>query len=332
MGNKDISRRDFIKLTSCGAIGLSIPSYVFSQEKPQKIIAKEFSKLPSTDYYNVAHNEIEWKSASEGLDFSRTEVYRNKELVDIIATVKINPEKNKIKVFNGYNSDKSVIGNIEKWQEMTKATAMINSAQYQGGEFYYKPCALVLGNSVSLNSEGGINCKLKRIGPTKNKAVSGMLVSEPKINSMPEADLLDFKYDSFDLNNTPYTNGVQHWPILLDREGNIRVNSTLWQANRTVVAKTKEKEILFMTTEGGYFTLHNFGRFLKDSNKREDKGFNVHTAMNMDGGYEANMIVKSPSLEYLTYGEFETYGPGKDATSFGLKMNIPGVIGVFPRD
>ena len=329
---KDITRRDFIKLAGCAAIGSTLPNYAFAQEKPKKIIAKEFTKLPSPDYYNVLHDPIEWESTSKGLDFSRTEIYRAGELVDIIATVKINPEKNKIKVFNGFNSEGSVVENIEKWQKMTKATAMINSAQYQGDKYYYNPCALVLGNSVSLNSKGGIDYKLKKIGPMKNKAVRGMLVSEPKINSVPKLDLLDFKYDSFDLNKTPYTQGVQHWPILLDREENIRVNSTLWQANRTVVAKTKEDEILFMTTEGGYFTLHNFGRFLKDSNKREDKGFNVHTAMNMDGGYEANMIVKSPSLEYLTYGEFETYGPGKDATSFGLKINLPGVIGVFPRD
>jgi len=331
MRNK-INRRDFVKVLCAGILGLGLSDYAFAQEKPKKIIAKEFTKLPSPDYYNVAHNEIEWESASKGLDFSRTEVYRNKELVDIIATLKINPKQNKLRVFNGYNPKEYLTANIEKWQEMTKATAMINSAQYQGGEFHYKPCALVLGNSVSLNSKGEITQKLNRIGPTKNKAVRGMLVSEPKINSMPEADLLDFKYDSFDLNKTPYTHGVQHWPILLDREGNIRVNSTLWQANRTVVAKTKEKEILFMTTEGGYFTLHNFGRFLKESNQRKDKGFNIHTAMNLDGGYEANMIVKSPSLEYLTYGEFETYGPGKDATVFNSKINIPGVIGVFPKN
>ena len=129
-----------------------------------------------------------------------------------------------------------------------------------------------------------------------------------------------------------YSQGVQHWPILLDRKGKIKVKETNWQANRTVVAKTKEDEILFMTTEGGYFTLYNFGRFLKESNERADKGFNVHTAMNMDGGYEAEMVVKTPNISYVTYGEFETQGKGKNLTIFNIKINLPGVIGVFPRD
>ena len=53
--------------------------------------------------------------------------------------------------------------------------------------------------------------------------------------------------------------------------------------------------------------------------------------MNMDGGYEANMIIKSENLDYVTYGEFETYGLGRDASIFNFKIKIPGVIGVFPR-
>jgi len=321
MRNKDINRRDFVKLVGCGAMGLIIPNYVFAQEKPKKIIAKEFTELPSPDYYNVSHSEIEWKSASQGLDFSRTEVYRNKELVDIIAAIKIDPEKNMIKAFNGYSPKGSEINNIENWQKKTGALAMINSAQYMADP-YYCPCALVI-------------CDGEQKGPKNNKHVRGMLVSEPKKaleNKLKKADLLDFDYDSFDYKTTPYTQGVQHWPILLDRESKIKVSSTLWQANRTVVAKTKEDEILFMTTEGGYFTLYNFGRFLRESNQKADKGFNVHTAMNMDGGYEADMVLKTSKLDYLTYGEFETYGPDKNATVFGLKINLPGVIGVFPRD
>ena len=56
MGNKDVNRRDFIRLAGCGAIGLSIPSYVFSQEKPKtNIKTKEFvenaRKHLGTSYY-----------------------------------------------------------------------------------------------------------------------------------------------------------------------------------------------------------------------------------------------------------------------------------------
>jgi len=95
------------------------------------------------------------------------------------------------------------------------------------------------------------------------------------------------------------------------------------------VAKTKEDDILFMTIEGGYFTLYNFGRFLKDSNSRADNGFNVHTAMKMDGGYEAEMIIKTPKILYLNYGEFVRRDPNEERSPFDFKKDIQGVIGVF---
>ncbi len=314
---KSLNRRNFMKIMGAGSLSLILPNYLFSQKNPIKIVAKEFSKLPSLEYTNIFHNEIQWKNISEGLDFSRTEIYRERELIDVITSLRINPEDNKIRVFNGYSNSGIEARTIENWQQKTDALAMINSNQYMADP-YYSPCALVM-------------CDGKQKGPKINKSVRGMLVSEPEIEGVPKADLLDFKFDRFDYKKTPYKNGVQHWPILLDREENIRVKPSNWQANRTVVSKTKNNEILFMTTEGGYFTLYNFGKFLRNSNNREDKGFNVHTAMNMDGGYEANMIVKSPTLEYITYGEFETYGSQKDATIFNRKIPIPGAIGVFPR-
>jgi hypothetical protein len=307
-GNEMINRRDFIKLAGLGALGLAMPNY------------QDFLKIPSSDYYNIYHNPIKWEYASEGLDFSRTEIYRNKELIDVVATLKINPEINKIRVFNGYTKTGTESRYIESWQEKTRALAMINAAQYMSDPHLY-PCALVI-------------CDGEQKGPKHNEYSRGMLVAEPKDleGKLKKADILDFDYDSFDYKTTSYTQGVQHWPILLDREGRIKVKETNWQANRTVVAKTKEDEILFMTTEGGYFTLYNFGRFLKESNEKADKGFNVHTAMNMDGGYEAEMVVKTPDISYITYGEFETQGNKKDMTILDIKLTIPGVIGVFPRD
>jgi len=314
-----VNRRKFLKLAGLGAIGLTIPNNIFSQETPKIIDKINFTKLHSPDYSNISHNPIEWKYASEGLEFSRIEVYRKKELVDVIATIKINPELNKIRVFNG-TKNTFTPNWIEGWQKSTGALAMINGNQYMEEPYYY-PCALVI-------------CDGMQKGPKYNKSVKGMLVAEPKNleGKLKKANILDFDYDSFDYKTTPYTQGVQHWPILLDREGRIKVKESNWQANRTVVAKTNQDEMLFMTTEGGYFTLYNFGRFLKESNERQDKGLNVHTAMNMDGGYEAEMVVKTPKISYVTYGEFETQGLGKDISIRNAKFPIPQVIGVFPRN
>ncbi len=331
-----VSRRDFVKIFGGGIAlgGISGFSYLgklwASELDIETVIAKEFSALPNPDYNNVSHSDIHWKPVSYGIDFTRAEVYNDGNLVDIIAASRIDPDKCRVRVFNGFDEDRSVVGNIEAWQRTTGATVMINSAQYMADP-YYMPCALVMGERVSKGDDGQLRYKHSLIGPPKNKNAKGMLVSEPKRKGFPGIDLLDFDFDSFDYKTTPYTQGIQHWPILLDREGKIKVKSTNWQANRTIAAKDREKKILFMTTEGGYFTLYNLGRFLKDSNRRPDKGFNIHTAMNMDGGYEADMIVKSAKVDYVTYGEFETYGPKHDATRFNIKIDIPGVVGVFPR-
>ena len=341
-----MKRREFITKTAkagafLGLIQIPIINTIANQtNKPEIIEPKEFTKLPNLKYENINHSKPNWKNISEGMDFTRIEVYKGKELVDIIATVKIDPKKNDLTLYNGFefnknktgtDYEKTVASKIEDWQKLTKETVMINGTQYQGDPYYYRPCALVMGNKVTYTKNKYQKKYQKKLGPKKNKAVRGMIVGQPKDNTKPNIDLLDFKYDTFDYETTPYTHGAQHWMMLLDRKGNIRVHETDWQANRTVVAKDWDNNIILMTTEGGYFTLKNYGRFLKDSNNRNDKGLNIHTAMNMDGGYEANMAISSNKLRYLTYGEFETYGPNKDASVFGRKIRIPGVLGISKK-
>lgn len=311
------NRRDFVKGFCWAGAGLVAGKFAEASQNINKVTPHEFKTLPSADFTGVLHTDPEWKTAGKGLDFCRVDVVRGKETVDTVAVLRVDPSKNKIRVFHSFDYDKTIVRSIEEWQSETSAAAMINGAQYMADP-YYMPCALVI-------------CDGKLKGPKSNKQVRGMLVAEPSHSSVPQADILDFEFDHFDQSTTPYTQGVQHWPILLDRKGKIKVNQTDWQANRSVVARDFNGNILFLTTEGGFFTLYNLGLFLKESNARKDRGFRVHTAMNLDGGYEANMIVKTGAISYVTYGEFETQGAGRDTSIFGWKIKLPGVIGVFPR-
>jgi len=320
-----MDRRKFLKKAGIIAGGLSIPfslSESALNTQPQRIIQpNKFTKLVSPEYSNVSHNEIEWEKISEGLDFSRTNVYQNGKLIDTIAGIKINPELNKINLHTNYNKNNDLIYDIEDWQENTNSLGVINSGQYLGMPNWAKPCALALSNG-------------KQIGVKYNQHSKGMLLSEPEgelESKLKKADLLDFEHDSFNPDTTQYTEGVQHWPILLDRNGKVKVKPTLWQANRTAVGKTNQEEIIFMTTEGGFFTLHNLGQFLRDSNKRDDNGFNIHTAMNLDGGYEACMAVNTPEIKYTTFGQFETQGPNIDGTVLDARAILPTTIGVSKR-
>jgi len=306
-----LSRRAFLHSVFVGGVGSYLAAAVPIQL--DVIQPSDFVNIPTPEYLHITHGKIEWRNVSPGLDFTRIQVFRQKEVVDVIAAVRVDPDKNSIRVFNSFEGpDNTVIRNIEEWQQYTGAVMLINSSQYMSDP-YLMPCALVI-------------CDGLQKGPKLNKNVRGMLVAEPKSAKLPKADLLDFQFDTFDHAKSAYTQGVQHWPIILDRKGVIKVNSTDLQANRSVVAKDYDGNILFMTTEGGYFTLYNLGLFLKECGE-----LRIHTAMNLDGGYEADMIVKNAKLSYVTYGQFESNGSAMDVSIRGLKAKIPGVIGVFPR-
>ncbi len=302
-----LDRRDFLK----GAVlVLANPQIAIGGPR---VIGGGLEKLASLEYRNITHSPLNWQEIQNGLHFARVDVFREEELVDRVAVVRFDLAKNKVRVFSKYEGPKNYnLLTVEEWQRETGASVIFNNAQYLPEPTYGAPIALIITDG-------------RKKGTAYNKHVRGMLVAEPTDKALPLVDLLDFEYDKFDHKTTPYTQGVQHWPILLDRQGKIKVKSTNWQANRTVVAKDREGSILVFVTEGGFFTLYNFGRFLKESE------FDIHTAMNLDGGYEASMSIKTPKFSYVTYGQFETYGPDRNVSIPRIKIAIPGAIGIFPR-
>jgi Phosphodiester glycosidase len=280
-----------------------------------KAAAADLPKNPSPLYVNVSHSQPQWTVVAKGIEFARIEVRRNQELVDMLATLRVDPHLNQIRVFSSFEQGKTIARTIEEWQKHTSAIAMVNSAQYMA-QPYYMPCAPLICDGVEK-------------GPKTNRSVRGMFVAEPVKGNLPKADLLDFDYDQYV--HGSYRQGVQHWPILLDRHGKIKVKKSGWQANRTIVAKDSDGRILFITTEGTFFTLYNLGQFLKESNARKDHGLRIHTAMNLDGGSEANMAIRGAKFSYVRYGPFDQQkAPGFNLFNWA-KVKLPGVIGVFPR-
>ena len=300
-----MNRRNFLETFLLGVGAVS-----FSRESLANRFSGIFQSIPSLKYMDIEHSALNWRSIGRELYFGQVDVLKQGKLVDRVSVVKFHPEYNQIRVFNTFrDSQQGGAYTIEEWQRRTNASVLVNSAQYMADPYYY-PCALMV-------------CDGKRVGPKQNRTVRGMLVAEPLYDGK-KARLLDFSHDPSNFNQ--YQQGVQHWPIVLDREGKIRVGQSNWQANRTAVAECRDDYMLFLNTEGGFFTLHNLGRFLG-----EVKELNIKTAMPMDGGYEADMVVRTPGFSYTTYGQFETQGPSRDISVPGLHIKIPSVIGIFPR-
>ena len=189
------------------------------------------------------------------------QVFRNKEPVDTLAVVKVDPANNAFRVL--HHKPQS----ITDWQEELGAPVIFNASYYCRNA---QPCGLIISNG-------------KPIGPRHNHRMRGMFVAEPKGLSpdIPRATILDLTITPINVKTLPWTQGVQSYPLLLDYKGHIRVRSSRKKAQRTVIAIDRNAYILIFNTNEAYFTLYDFAHFLKESS------LEIDSALNLDGGTSA---------------------------------------------
>jgi uncharacterized protein YigE (DUF2233 family) len=250
----------------------------------------------------LTHTAPKWQEIGRGLTFTQVQVLRDGEEVADLAVVKIDPASNAFRVFHGEPQA------ITAWQEELKAPIVFNGSYYRRDG---KPCGLVI-------SDG------KVIGPIHNRQMRGMFVAEPKGMSpdLPRATILDLLTTPVDPKKLPWKEGVQSFPLLLDYKGRIRIKDSEKRAHRTVIAADRNGNILVFNTSNRYFTLHQFAEFLKGSQ------FNIDSALNLDGGTEAQLYIKTKKFEYFSPPSWEN--------SLGNLIGeqrfwLPTVVGVFPR-
>jgi hypothetical protein len=320
----EADRRTFIKMGLMTA-GATLVGGVALGKGDRVVRAHHFAELAQTELVAGAmlhHPAIEWREIAKGLWFSRTPVYRRREsgaeeLVDVIAAARMDPRHIKLRVLNSYDPKGTIIKGISAWQQDTGAYVIINGPQFLAKPENY-PCALVI-------SDG------RRIGPRHNKLARGVFLAEPTRKGLPYCQIIELRRQSFDPDNVGYSQGTMHWPLLFSRAGKVEVKPTLWQASRTAVGVTKDDQLLFLNTEGGFFTLYNFGAFIRDNAGRGVESFNLAQLLNMDGGWLAGMRVETPEISYVTDTRYETRGPAPGIKPYTAQVPIPCVLGMFPR-
>lgn len=249
-----------------------------------------------------AHTPPEWRSLGRGLNFTEIQVSRNQEPVDTLAVVKVDPAVNAFQVLHGQPRS------ITIWQQELGAPVIFNASYYCRNA---QPCGLILSNG-------------KPIGPRHNSRMRGMFVAEPKGLSpdIPRATILDLTITPINVKTLPWTQGVQSYPLLLDYKGHIRVRSSSKTAQRTVIAIDRHGYILIFNTNQAYFTLRDFAHFLKAST------LEIDSALNLDGGSEAQLYIKTKDLEKFSPASWESaLGNLLDQKKFWL----PTVVAIFPR-
>ena len=254
---------------------------------------------------DLTHTSPQWQTLGRGLSFTRVEVIRegeDREVVAALAVVKIDPASNAFRVF--HHAPQS----ITAWQQELQAPIVFNASYYGPG---YQPVGLIIADG-------------RASGPANNRQMRGMFVAEPKGISpdLPRATILDLLATPVNPKNLPWTQGVQSFPLLLDYKGNIRVRDSDKKSDRTVIATDRVGNILVFNTSNSYFTLREMAQFLKASK------FEIDSAMNLDGGSEAQLLIKTKNFEYFSPPAWENpIGSLLDRESAFL----PTVVGVFPR-
>jgi len=251
---------------------------------------------------DLSHSSPRWQNLGKGLSFALVDILRDDEITGAMAVVKIDPGANAFRVFH-HQPQK-----ITAWQQETQAQVVFN-ASYYGSDG--KPVGLIIADG-------------KTLGPLKNPQMRGMFVAEPKGVSpdLPRATIMDLTAHPVQPHKLPWTQGVQSFPLLLDSKERIRVLKTDKSAHRTAIATDHSGNILVFNTHAGSFTLYDLARLLKDSE------FEVDIALNLDGGTEAQIYIKTKDFEFFSPPAWETQlGSLIDRKAFEL----PTVVGVFPR-
>lgn len=257
---------------------------------------------PSARAGELTHTFPQWQALGRGLNFTQVQVLQEGQVAAELAVVKIDPVSNSFRVF--HHAPQTMVA----WQEELGAPIVFNASYYDGKG---RPCGLII-------SDG------KPMGPARNRQMRGMFVAEPKGMSpdLPRATILDLLTTPIHPKKLPWNQGVQSFPLLLDYKGTIRVRNSDKRANRTVIATDRVGNILIFNTSNRFFTLHEFALFLKASK------FEIDSALNLDGGTEAQLLIKTKDFQYFSPPSWEnSLGTLLDQEKFWL----PTVVAVFPR-
>jgi uncharacterized protein YigE (DUF2233 family) len=249
-----------------------------------------------------SHSPLEWRDLGRGLGLAEIKVFRDGEQVETLAVLKVDPAANAFKV--SHQAPKS----ITDWQKELGAPVVFNASYFC---LDAQPCGLIFSNG-------------KALGPWSNSRMRGMFVAEPKGLSpdLPRATILDLTVSPISAKAFPWTQGVQSFPLLLDTKGRVRVLSSEKSAQRTVIATDRQGNILVINSSEAYFTLYDLALFLKAS------ALEIDTALNLDGGKEAQLYIKTKDFERFFPSSFESrLGNFLAQGQFWL----PTVVAVFPR-
>jgi hypothetical protein len=189
--------------------------------------------------------------------------------------------------------------------ERTGAIAAFNAGQYYP-DYAYMGLFVSDGRVVS-----------KRLHPGFRAA----LVAEPAGDTTRRARVIDLEHEPLDPRRPAWREVAQSF-MLFERGGGERVRKSEQVAARTAVAEDAHGRIVVATSEGGY-TLWEFAQMLQRS------PLELEHALSMDGGREAQLLVRGERLRYASFGAWSAARALPDGAAD--QAPLPAVVVVTPR-
>ena len=237
-----------------------------------------------------------WRTIAPGLEFTtlRGDPYCRRGS-STIAAVRFDPARVRLRVRH-YTRSADRPMSIVEWQRETEVAVVFNA-----GQFY--PDLRYMGLLVS---DG------RAVSPRLHPGFQAALVARLDGSG---AHVLDLESEPLDPDSLVWGEVAQSF-MLFERGGALRVRHTDRISNRTVVADDDHGRVVVFTSEGGY-TLADFGDLLQRS------PFGLVEAMSMDGGLEAEMVVRWGRFRYASFGDWnEKHAPA----ALGAQVPLPAVV------
>jgi hypothetical protein len=201
---------------------------------------------------------------------------------------------------------------IEAWAAHLGAPVVVNSGQFDANLQYL---GLLKSRGAWLSAQ-------------RKPAFLGLLVSGPlalrAASAGPQSKILDLAAPPY--RDQPmqaivdgYQNVVQSM-MLVDEAAQVRVRKSELAACRTVIAEDRSGHLLILATEGAV-TLHELAGWLSQSELQ------VVRAMNLDGGRESQLAIRTPELSLTLYGQYGTGAPILQPAKM-VHVPLPTVIAV----
>ena len=242
-----------------------------------------------------------WRTLGPGVEFAtlRGEPYCRRGSAEI-AALRLDPSHARLRVMHYSQIDAPKPLNIVEWQHRTGALAVFNAGQFYP-DWSYMGLLVCSGHAISTDV---------------HPAFKAALVASPT-HGAPAIRVLDLERQALDPRAPGWREVAQSF-MLFDRGGNVRVRRTDRVANRTVVLEDRHGRVVVLTTEGGY-TLADLAEWTRRA------PLAAAQAMAMDGGYEAEMCVRTSEFRYASFGRWD--GSGDGATP-GAHAPLPAVVAV----